>query len=125
MYIEHTNISEGRMGDMFGHKRMFLLGWIWFTLFSFMAGFAHSWGPIAFSVTRGFQGIGPALLVPNAMALIGRTYPVGDKRAIALSLFGACGPTGFLTGSAFSSLLAQLTSRCILELVSRSSLTFH
>src|ERR1700753_1039962 len=99
------------MGDMFGHKRMFLLGWVWFTIFSFLAGFAHSWGPIAFSVTRGFQGIGPALLVPNAMALIARTYPMGDKRALVLSLFGACGPTGFLTGSAFSSLLAQYTCK--------------
>jgi MFS family permease len=97
------------MGDMFGHKRMFLLGWIWFTIFSFLAGFSHSWGPIAFSVMRGFQGIGPALLVPNAMALIGRTYPMGDKRAMVFSIFGACGPTGFFTGSLFSSILAEKT----------------
>jgi MFS family permease len=102
----------GRMGDMFGHKRMFLLGWLWFSLTSFLVGFAHSWGPIAFSVMRGFQGIGPALLVPNAMALIGRTYPMGDKRAFVFSLFGACGPTGFLTGSFFSSILAQYACKC-------------
>lgn len=92
---------------MYGHKNIFLLGWLWFALFSFMAGFGHSWGPIAFSIARGFQGIGPALLVPNAMALIGRTFPMGNRRNIVFSIFGACGPTGFLTGAAMSSLFAQ------------------
>jgi len=92
---------------MYGHKKIFVLGWMWLALFSFMCGFAYAWGPIVFSVARGLQGIGPALLVPNAMALIGRTFPVGNKRNIVFSLFGACGPTGFLTGAAMSSLFAQ------------------
>jgi MFS family permease len=86
---------------------MYILGWLWFTLTSFWAGLAHNWGPIAFSTIRGLQGIGPALLVPNAMALIARTYPMGDKRALILSLFGACGPTGFLTGAIFAAIFAQ------------------
>jgi MFS family permease len=87
---------------------MYLLGWLWLALWSFIVGFAHNWGPIAFSVARGFQGIGPAILVPNAMALIGRTYPVGDKRALVYSIFGTMGPTGFLTGAALASVFAEL-----------------
>jgi MFS family permease len=87
---------------------MYLLGWLWLALWSFIVGFAHKWGPIAFSVARGFQGIGPAILVPNAMALIGRTYPIGDKRALVYSIFGTMGPTGFLTGAALASVFAEL-----------------
>ncbi|RDW76911.1 hypothetical protein BP6252_04964 [Coleophoma cylindrospora] len=101
-------LPAGRLGDMFGHKRIYILGWLWLALWCCICGFAHSWGPVVFSVARGCQGIAPALLVPNAIALIGRTFPVGEKRALVLSLVGACGPTGFLTGAAMSSLLAQL-----------------
>ncbi|RDW56418.1 hypothetical protein BP5796_13167 [Coleophoma crateriformis] len=100
--------STGRLGDMFGHKRIYILGWLWLALWCCICGFAHAWGPVVFSVARGCQGIAPALLVPNAIALIGRTFPVGEKRALVLSLVGACGPTGFLSGAAISSLLAQL-----------------
>jgi MFS family permease len=51
---------------------------------------------------------GPALLVPNAVALIGRTLPVGQKRMIGFACFGACGPLGAAVGAAFAALLADL-----------------
>jgi MFS family permease len=92
---------------MYGHKNLFLFGWFWLALFSSMCGFAYASGPVIFSIARGLQGIGPALLVPNAMALIGRTFPIGDKRNMVFSVFGACGPTGFITGAAMSSMFAE------------------
>jgi hypothetical protein len=53
------------------------------------------------------QGIGPALIVPNGIALIGRTFPMGLKRNFSISCFGGMGPIGMVTGSAFSSLCAE------------------
>ncbi|KAF2400852.1 MFS general substrate transporter [Trichodelitschia bisporula] len=100
-------LPAGRIGDMYGHKRVFMFGWLWFGIWSLIAGFGYSQGPIFFSVARGFQGIGPALVVPNAMALVGRTFPIGNKRNMVFSLFAACGPTGFVMGAAMSSLLAE------------------
>ena len=91
---------------MYGHKRVFQLGWAWFALWSLVAGFSHS--SFVLSACRALQGIGPALLVPNAMALVGRTFPMGMKRNIVFSLFGAAGPTGFTLGAVFSSICAQL-----------------
>lgn len=41
------------------------------------------------------------------MALIGKTFPVGMKKNVVFSLFGACGPTGFVFGALFSAILAQ------------------
>jgi MFS family permease len=104
----------GRLGDMYGHKRMFIVGWIWYAVTSVIVGFSYapkSNGSIMLSVTRGFQGIGPAILVPNAMALVGTTFPVGLKRNMVFSAFGACGPTGFVFGAIFSALLSQFACK--------------
>ena len=72
----------------------------------FFAGFSHN--SIMLSACRALQGIGLALLVPNAMALVGRTFPMGMKRNIVSSLFRAAGPTGFVLGAVLSSICAQL-----------------
>ena len=108
-------MSLGRLGDMYGHKRIFLLGWIWLTVWSLLAGFAHTWGAVAFNITRGLQGMGPAFLVPNGIALIGRTWPMGDKRAMVISINGACGPSGFVVGALFSSIIAQYACKFFLS----------
>ena len=82
---------EGRLGDMYGHKKIFLVGSIWFGVWSLIAGFSVYSGTILFSICRGFQGIGPALMVPNALAIAGRSFE-GQKKNIVFSLFGACAP---------------------------------
>ncbi|KAH6642157.1 hypothetical protein C7974DRAFT_408735 [Boeremia exigua] len=100
-------LPAGRLGDMYGHKRIYLLGWLWFSVFSLITGFAYAWGSIVFSTLRALQGIGPALLIPNAVALIGRTLPAGEKRMIGFACFGACGPLGAALGAVFSALIAE------------------
>lgn len=101
-------VPAGRLGDMFGHKKIFILGFLWLALWSFMCGLSYNWGFIPLCVFRGLQGIGPALLVPNGIALIGRSFPPGDKRAMVIGIFGACGPCGFLTGAAFAGMFAEV-----------------
>ncbi|KAF2735793.1 MFS general substrate transporter [Polyplosphaeria fusca] len=101
-------LPAGRLGDMYGHKRIYLIGWLWFAIWSLISGFGHSSGVIVFSICRAFQGIGPALIVPNAVALIGRTLPLGQKRNIGFACFGACGPLGAAAGAAFAAILADL-----------------
>lgn len=101
-------LPAGRLGDMFGHKRIFIIGWLWFAVWSMISGFSYLGGPIMLSACRGMQGIGPALLVPNGIALIGRTFPIGMKRAKAIAAFGGCGPVGMAIGVVFSSLFAEL-----------------
>ncbi|KAF2264733.1 MFS general substrate transporter [Lojkania enalia] len=100
-------LPAGRLGDMYGYKRIYLIGWAWFAVWSLISGFGYTSGVILFSICRAFQGIGPALLVPNAVALIGRTLPVGQKRNIGFACFGACGPLGATAGAVFGALLAD------------------
>ena len=102
-------LVAGRLGDMFGHKRLFVTGFLWYGLWSLVAGlsnYAHS--EIFFDVCRALQGIGPAMIVPNSLAILGRTYPPGRRKDMIFSIYGATAPNGFLIGAVFGSLLAQL-----------------
>ncbi|OLN97941.1 Drug resistance protein YOR378W-like 3 [Colletotrichum chlorophyti] len=101
-------LIAGRLGDVFGHKRFFVGGFAWFGLWSAIAGFAVYSGPIFFAFCRAMQGIGPALLLPNSIAIIGRCYDPGLRQNMVFSLFGATAPSGFLVGAVFGSLLSQM-----------------
>ncbi|KAL3424697.1 Drug resistance protein [Phlyctema vagabunda] len=108
-------LPSGRLGDVYGHKKIFVIGYIWYGLWSLIAGFSiyvnsNQGGHVFFSICRAFQGIGPALLLPNALALLGRTYPDGRRKHMMFSLFGGCAPTGFVLGAVFSSLFSQKAS---------------
>lgn len=100
-------LVAGRLGDVYGHKLMFVIGFSWFGLWSLLAGFSVWSGQVFFDCCRAFQGIGPAILLPNALAILGRTYPPGPRKGMVFCFFGATAPNGFIVGGVFSSLLAQ------------------
>lgn len=100
-------LIAGRLGDVFGHKRFFVGGFAWFGLWSALAGFAVYSGPIFFAFCRAMQGVGPAFLLPNAIAIISRAYEPGLRQNMIFSLFGATAPGGFVIGAVFASLLSQ------------------
>jgi len=82
-------LIAGRLGDLYGHKRMVVFGWSWFGLWSLIAGFsAFPRSPILFDVCRALQGIGPAILLPNALAIVGRAYQPGQRKNMVFALFG-------------------------------------
>lgn len=85
-------IISGRLGDMFGYKRMLLVGFSWYALWSMVAGLSVYSGHVLFVFARVFQGIGPAITLPNGVALLGSTYPPGPRKAMVFALFGACAP---------------------------------
>jgi MFS family permease len=52
------------------------------------------------------QGIGPAIVLPNGLAILGATYKPGRRKAMVFSLFGACAPNGSIAGSVFAGIFA-------------------
>ncbi|KAK6205428.1 major facilitator superfamily domain-containing protein [Scheffersomyces amazonensis] len=101
-------LISGRLGDMYGYKNMYLVGYVWFALFSLLAGFAaFSKSTIFFDVMRAMQGMGPAIMMPNSQALIGSYYPPSLKKNLCMAAFGAVAPTGFTFGAIFSGIFAQ------------------
>ena len=85
----------GRSADLFGRRRMFLLGLLIFTAASLTSGLA--WSPHALIVSRAAQGFGAALLLPSALAIITTTYS-GHQRTVALAVWGAIGSAGVAIG---------------------------
>jgi MFS family permease len=101
-------LISGRLGDIVGHHSVFILGYVWFGVWSCFAGFAVYPGhQIFFIFCRAMQGIGPALLVPNGLALLARAYPPGMKKNLMFSLFGCAAPAGFVSGATFGSLFSR------------------
>ncbi|KAF9149110.1 hypothetical protein BG015_009119 [Linnemannia schmuckeri] len=89
-------LLSGRIGDMYGHRRVFLTGQIWFGIWSLVISFSTS--PAMFCTTRALQGIGASMSVPTALGLITTTFPAGPKRTRALSVFGGFGAAGAVVG---------------------------
>jgi MFS family permease len=107
-------LPAGRLGDLFGHKKIFIIGFFWFGAWSLAAGFAEmvqmragGGGTVFFCLCRAMQGVGPAMLVPNGQAMLGRTYVPGKRKNVVMSLFGAAAPLGFVLGAVMSSLFAE------------------
>ncbi|KAK9464217.1 uncharacterized protein V1516DRAFT_113622 [Lipomyces oligophaga] len=102
-------LPAGRFGDLFGSRKIFIIGWAWFALWTLIAGFAvYCSSQILFHFCRALQGIGPAMLLPNGLALLGRSYPSGTMRKnMVFCVFGAVAPIGFLVGAVFDGIFAQ------------------
>jgi EmrB/QacA subfamily drug resistance transporter len=89
----------GRVGDILGRKRFFLIGLVIFTAASFLNGIATSSGMlIGF---RALQGLGAALISPAALSIISTTFAEGKERARALAVWAAIA----IGGSAFGLVL--------------------
>ncbi|KAL1296532.1 hypothetical protein AAFC00_000040 [Neodothiora populina] len=102
-------LIAGRMGDILGHKRMLIFGYLFLGIWSGFAGFSAYVGrQIFFDVCRAMQGIGSAMLAPNALALLGRAYRPGLKKNLTFALFGAMAPWGFVIGALCGAVFAQL-----------------
>ncbi|KEZ39001.1 hypothetical protein SAPIO_CDS10365 [Scedosporium apiospermum] len=98
-------LFSGRLGDVFGYKRMFIMGLSWFSLWSLVAGLSVYSNYKLAVVSRVLQGIGPAICLPNALAILGITYPPGHRKAMIFALFGSGAPVGSVFGGALASLL--------------------
>ena len=86
----------GRMGDLLGRRRMFMVGLALFSVSSLLDGLAWSEGSlIAF---RSLQGLGAALLSPAALSILTTTFKEGRERNIALGIWGAASGSGGAAG---------------------------
>ncbi len=76
----------GRLGDLFGHRRLFLIGISLFTLASLGCGLANS--QEALIGARAVQGLGGAVVSALALSLIINLFTKPDERAKAMGVFG-------------------------------------
>lgn len=98
----------GRLGDFYGHRKMFLIGLVLFTVASLACGMANSQAVLI--VARAIQGLGGAVVSAVALSLIMDLFTEPDERAKAMGVYGfVCaggGSIGVLLGGVLTSALS-------------------
>jgi len=98
----------GRLGDLLGRKRVFLIGLVVFTGASLLDGLATSEGMLIGA--RALQGLGAALIAPAALSIITTTFEEGAQRARALAVWAAIAIGGSAVGLILGGALTQYFS---------------
>lgn len=97
-------VPFGRVADLYGRKKLFLLGLILYTVFSLLL--AASTSPILIILYRAFQGIGGAMIFATAAAILTSVFPPGE-RGKALGINAASIYLGLSLGPSLGGLMVQ------------------
>lgn len=95
-------VLGGRFGDMFGHRRVFVLGMLGFTVTSALCGLAG--GPGELVAARLAQGWTAALMLPQVLAIISACSDA-TERPRAMAWYGVASGIGSIAGQVFGGLL--------------------
>ncbi|WP_238783342.1 MFS transporter [Streptomyces monomycini] len=95
-------ITGGRLGDLFGHRRTFIVGLIAFAVTSLLCGIAVN--PAQLVGARLLQGFAGAVMVPQVLATITATFPV-HARGRAMAWYGVAGGTASVAGQVLGGLM--------------------
>ncbi|GAA3495934.1 MFS transporter [Streptomyces prasinosporus] len=98
----------GRAGDLYGRKRMFLVGLGLFTLASLAGGLAQDGWHLL--LARAVQGLGAAVLAPSTLTLVTSAVPEGAARARAIATWTAVGAGGGAAGGFVGGVLVDALS---------------
>ncbi|MEO6879392.1 MAG: MFS transporter [Mycobacteriaceae bacterium] len=98
----------GKLGDLFGRKRTFIIGLVGFALASALGGAAESFGVLIGA--RVLQGVFGALLAPAALATLATTFSDPKERSKAFGIFGAVAGGGSAVGLVLGGFLTEWLS---------------
>jgi EmrB/QacA subfamily drug resistance transporter len=97
-------VPAGRLADRHGRKRMFVAGLALFLVASLACGLAPTVGALV--AARAAQAVGAALLVPASLAIVLAAFPP-ERRAVAVSLWGAVSGLAAAVGPSLGTLLVE------------------
>src|ERR671931_1885847 len=98
----------GRIADLVGRRRVFVVGLIVFTGASLLSGL--SWSEGALIGARSLQGFGAALITPAALSILTTTFAEGKERNTALGAWGGVGAFGAVAGVLLGGILTDALS---------------
>jgi EmrB/QacA subfamily drug resistance transporter len=95
----------GRLADLLGRRRIFMIGLVVFALASLAGGLATTSGQLI--AARAVQGLGGALLSPAALSIVATTFKDGAERNKALGVWGAVAGSGGAAGVLLGGVLTE------------------
>ncbi|KAM0751514.1 putative efflux transporter [Meredithblackwellia eburnea MCA 4105] len=95
----------GRIADLFGHKRVFLMGMSWFCIWSVAVGVAPN--EISIDLFRALQGAGAGAAIPSALGILGSSFAPSQLKSTAFATFAAGAPIGGVFGGVLGGIFAQ------------------
>lgn len=98
----------GRLGDLFGRRRLFLIGLVVFLVGSFLCGLAQT--DLMLILSRALQGVGAAIISPVALSILTTTFAEGSERNKALGIWGAIAGVGGAVGVLAGGILVEYVS---------------
>lgn len=98
-------LLTGRLADLYGRRRMFVVGLALFTASSLACGLAGS--PLALVASRAVQGLGAAFVAPAALAIISTTFEDGRERGFAMGVWTAVAAGGGAAGLVLGGLIVE------------------
>lgn len=98
----------GRLADLIGRKRMFIIGLFVFAAASLLGGIAPTF--VVLVTARAIQGVAGATLAPAALSLLTTTFPDPVERGKAFSVFGAVAGSGAAVGLLLGGVLTEYLS---------------
>lgn len=98
----------GRLADLFGRRRIFLVGLVLFTGASLLGGFSQNQATLI--IARALQGMGAAVLSPATLTILTVTFTEARARARALAAWSAVAAGGGAAGALFGGILTDLLS---------------
>lgn len=98
-------LAGGRLADVLGQRRLFLIGTSVFTAASALAGLSHSAAMLIGA--RALQGVGAAMLTPTTLSIITHAYPDKKEQARAVGIWGAVGALALAVGPVLGGALTQ------------------
>jgi EmrB/QacA subfamily drug resistance transporter len=101
-------LLAGRLADLFGRRRVFVVGLIVFTIASLFCGLA--WSEPVLITFRAIQGFGAAVITPSALSIVMTTFEEGAERNKALGIWGALGGGGAAVGVLLGGVLTSYLS---------------
>ncbi|MEV6767258.1 MFS transporter [Nocardia sp. NPDC051030] len=101
-------LAGGRAADLFGRRRMFVLGITVFTVGSLVGGMATT--PVVLLTGRVLQGLGAAAVAPAALSLVTVLYAAGPARQRAMTLYAAMAGLGAIGGELLGGVFTEFLS---------------
>ncbi|KAJ5398807.1 MFS general substrate transporter [Penicillium sp. CMV-2018d] len=100
-------LISGRLGAVYGHQRLLILGGAILVVFSLANAFCNTY--VSFIAMRALTGVGGGILMPNAVATLTIMVPPGKARNFTLATFAASPPIGAMIGALIAGAVLKYT----------------